>query len=125
MEFNIVDFLAGLTAYQFDDRVYTRVATERGALGISDFRTLTREQIDLMKADLLLVAYEAPTTMASVSNSHNGFSQTIGSQTITDKESLYNTIYSIYKKYNDEKVTELEEAKGGITIIDESKYECY
>ena len=125
MEFNIVDYLKGLTAFQFEDNVYTRVATERGALGITDYSTLSTKDKDLMKADLLLVAYTAPTTTASISQTHSGFSQSYGSQVISDREILYNTIFSIYNKYNDPKLAEMTQSGGYIKEIDETEYEYY
>lgn len=123
MDFNIVNYLAGLTAYQLDDRVYERIAMERNAYGITEFSSLSKEKIELMEADILLAVYTGPTTLASVSQSHSGFSQTVGAQTVSDREVLYNRICAIYKKYNDSKLADVESSAGYIEIIDESAYE--
>jgi len=125
MEFNIIDYVKGLTAYQFDDNVYTRIIFDRSVSAVTDYNSLSVKDIDLLTADLLYVAYTAPTTLASVSQSHNGFSQTYGTQTVSERIKLYNIIYSVYNKYGDAKLEGLEESNGVIQFIDESKYENY
>lgn len=123
MDFNIVDYLAGLTAYQFDDRVYKTIAMDRGVLEVPSFSAMSQQTKDLLKADILYTAYTAPTTTASISQSHSGFSQSQGAQTMTNREVVYNTIYTIYNKYNDPKLEDLESLEGGMRFIDESEYE--
>ena len=125
MEFNIIDYVKGLTAYQFDDNVYKRIIMDRAVSSVTDFNYLSKKDIDLLTADLMYVAYSAPTTMASVSQSHNGFSQTYGTQTVSERNTLYNMVYSIYKKYEDPKINELEKVNGTIEFINESYYEDY
>lgn len=123
MEFNIIEYLEGLTAFQFNDKVYKRIAAERGVLQVSDYRYLDKKVIDLMTADIYMVALTAPTITGSVSQSHNGFSSSIGGQTITNRQVLYNMIYSIYSKYDDPKLEDLEESQPTMIQIDESEYE--
>ena len=106
---NIIEYLSGLTAYVFDKAVLKRIALDRGVLDVDDCTILEQETIDLLKADLYYAAYMSPNVWASSTHSHGSFSQTIGSQTIytEEKERLYNMFMSIYKKYNDDKLSEV------------------
>ena len=67
---------------------------------------------DLLRADLLYTAYISPNVLASSTNSHGSYTKTIGSQTIynEDKERIYNVFMGIYRKYNDEKLEEIDDS---------------
>lgn len=109
-KFDIIEFISSLTGFVFDKAVLKRIALERQVYGATDFNQLSKQDIDLMRADLLLTAYLSPNVIASSTQTHGSYSQTIGSQTINsaDKEKLYNIFYGIYKRYNDEKLSEVE-----------------
>lgn len=115
-KFDILDYLSGLTAYVFDKSVLKRVAMERNAFEATSLEELDQKTRDLLRADLLYVAYLSPNVWASHTNQHGSFSRTVGSQTIylEDKERLYNTFIAIYKKYDDEKLYEIEGSQGNL-----------
>lgn len=109
-DFDIIEYLSGLTQFTFDKAVLKRIALERGVAEIDDFEDLTQEQKDLLRADLLYTAYLSPNVWASSTQSHGSYTKSIGSQTMytADKERLYNLIVGIYRKYNDDKLIEIE-----------------
>lgn len=114
IKFDILDFLSGLTGYVFDKSVLTRIAWEREVTDITSFDELDAKTIDLLRADLLYTAYLSPNTIAAHTNSHGSFSQTFGSQTITnaEKDRMYQTFMAIYGKYNDDKLEEITNIEG-------------
>lgn len=109
-EFNIIDYLSGLTAYVFDKAVLNCIALDRGVAEIEDYEELDVETRELLRADLLYAAYLSPNVWASQTNSHGSYSRTTGSQTLleADKQRIYNTFMAIYRKYNDEKLADIE-----------------
>lgn len=108
---DIIDYLSGLTGFVFDKAVLQRIALDRQAL-YSDPENLDVKTKDLLRADLLYTAYISPNVWASHTHSHGSFSQTTGSQTIynEDKERIYNVFMGIYRKYNDEKLEEIDDS---------------
>lgn len=114
--FDILDYLSGLTGFVFDKSVLTRIALERGVSEIDTFAEMTEKQRDLCRADLLYTAYVSPNVTASHSISHGSFKKAVGAQTLQDSEKLYNIFYSIYKKYDDPMLDELD-GLTGINII--------
>lgn len=119
-KFDIIEYLSGLTGFVFDKAVLKRIALDRGVYGVQCFSELTQQDKDLMLADLLLVAYLSPNVWASSTHAHGSFSETIGSQTVytEDKERIYNQFINIYKKYDDEKLTEVEDLGGNLQWLD-------
>lgn len=119
-KFDIIEYLSGLTGFVFDKAVLKRIALDRGVYGVKCFSELSQQDKDLMRADLLLVAYLSPNVWASSTHAHGSFSETIGSQTVytEDKERIYNQFINIYKKYDDEKLTEVEDLGGNLQWLD-------
>lgn len=119
-EFNIIEYLSGLTGYVFDKAVLTRVAYERGVQDVTNFEELDTKTKDLLKADLLYTAYLSPNVMASSTQSHGSYTKTIGSQTIyaAEKERLYNMFYNIYSKYEDDKIEEIKSNEATLQWLD-------
>ena len=115
-KFDILDYLSGLTAYVFDKSVLKRVAMERDVMGATSIDDLDTKTRDLLRADLLYVAYLSPNVWASHTNQHGSYSRTVGSQTIYvgDKDRLYSTFIAIYKRYGDEKLEEIEGTQGNL-----------
>jgi hypothetical protein len=116
IKFDILDFLSGLTGYVFDKSVLTRIAWEREVANVASFNDLDSKTVDLLRADLLYTAYLSPNTIAAHTNSHGSFSQTFGSQAITDAEKgrLYQTFMAIYEKYDDAKFDEVVAIEGNL-----------
>lgn len=119
-DFDIIEYLSGLTQFTFDRAVLKRIALERGVAEIDDFEDLTQEQKDLLRADLLYTAYLSPNVWASSTQSHGSYTKSIGSQTMytADKERLYNLIVGIYRKYDDDKLEEIEGNEATLQWID-------
>lgn len=110
-EFNIIEYLSGLTGYVFDKAVLKRIAIERQVDLVTSYDELDVKTKELLKADLLLTAYLSPNVWASSTQSHGSYTKTIGSQTLynEEKERLYNMFVSTYKKYDDDKLVEIQE----------------
>ena len=108
---DIIDYLSGLTGFVFDKAVLQRIALDRQTLNVNP-EELDAKTKDLLRADLLYTAYISPNVWASHTHSHGSFSQTTGSQTIynEDKERIYNIFMGIYRKYNDEKLEEIDDS---------------
>lgn len=114
MEFDIIEYLSGLTGFVFDKAVLKRIAMERGVCGVTSFGELEQKQKDLLLADLLFTIYVSPNSSASVTQQHGAFTQTVGSQTINDKKGIYNTMISLYEKWNDPKLEAAESMNGSL-----------
>jgi hypothetical protein len=108
---DIIDYLSGLTGFVFDKAVLQRIALDRQVLNVNP-EELDVKTKDLLRADLLYTAYISPNVWASHTHAHGSFSQTTGSQTIynEDKERIYNVFMGIYRKYNDEKLEEIDDS---------------
>lgn len=119
-KFDILEYLSGLTGFVFDKAVLKRIALDRGVYSVQSYGELTQQDKDLLKADLLLVAYLSPNVWASSTHAHGSYSQTIGSQTIyiEEKERIYNQFINIYKKYDDEKLEEIEGSDSNLQWLD-------
>lgn len=119
-KFDILEYLSGLTGFVFDKAVLKRIALDRGVYSVQSYGELTIQDKDLLKADLLLVAYLSPNVWASSTHAHGSYSQTIGSQTIyiEEKERIYNQFINIYKKYDDEKLEEIEGSDSNLQWLD-------
>lgn len=115
-KFNIIDYLSGLTAYVFDKAVLNCIALNRGVSDIEDFEEIDVQTRDLLRADLLYTAYLSPNVWASQTNAHGSYSNTTGSQTVltADKERVYNAFMAIYRKYNDDKLAEIEKSESNL-----------
>lgn len=114
MQFDIIEYMKSLTGYSISDSVLKRIAIEREVSEVTDYKQLGQKEKDLILADILFVAYTSPYQTSSHTKQHGAFSQTIGSQIITDKKSLLNMIIAYYKKWNDEKLEAIENLNGGL-----------
>lgn len=102
-DFDIIEYLSGVTQFVFDKATLKRIAYDRDVYEVSDYEELDTRTKDLLRADLLYAAYNSPTMWASSTNSHGSYTNSIGGQTLNseDRERLYNSFYKIYKKYDD------------------------
>ena len=112
--FDIIRYMSSLTGYVFDDAVLERIALERNVAEVGSFSEITEKDKDLLTADLLFVLYTSPSQRASFSKKHGQFSQSVGSQTITDKDGIYDLMMRLYTKWEDPKAEELESFGGGL-----------
>lgn len=120
MDFDIIDYMSGLTGYTFDRAVLNRIALERGVSDVESFEEITNEKRDLLLADELLVAYQSPDTWASSQLAHGSYKSNVGAQSINPKtrQSLYNQIRGIYEKYGDDKLELLDKSNGCLEFVD-------
>lgn len=118
--FDIIEYISGLTPYVFDKSLLQRIALDRGVIGIKDFGEIDTRTKDLIRADLMYETYLSPSIMASKSVSHGNFSQSVGGQATyeRDKSKLYNIILNIYSKYDDPKLEELLIDDGTVQFLD-------
>lgn len=118
--FNIIEYLSGLTGFTFDKAVLQRIAFDRGVESVNSYALLDEQAKDLLRADLLYTAYLSPNVWASASHSHGSFSKTIGSQTLytEDRERIYNVFMGIYRKYDDVKLSEIDGDNATLQWID-------
>lgn len=110
-EFDIIKYISGLLAgFVFDKATLERIALDRGVIGVTSYEELDAKTKELLKADLAYSAYYSPTVWASSTQSHGSYSKSRGSQTVADndKERLYNIFSSVYKKYDDPVLEQVE-----------------
>lgn len=111
-EFDIIEYMSGLTGFVLDKAVLKRIALERGVSEVSAYDELDQRTQDLLLADILFVVYLSPNVMASSNMQHGSYSKSVGSQTLYTKEQIYNMMYNIYRKYKDEKLEEVTSLDG-------------
>lgn len=110
-EFDIIKYISGLLAgFVFDKATLERIALDRGVMRVTSYEELDAKTKELLKADLAYSAYYSPTVWASSTQSHGSYSKSRGSQTVADndKERLYNIFSSVYKKYDDPVLEQVE-----------------
>lgn len=111
-QFDIYEYLSGLTGFYFDKAVLKRVAMRRGVVNASSISDIDDKMEDLLTADLLMSAYLSPTSTPSMTKQHGSFTMTVGSQTINSKKDLYDMFVHLYKKWGDANLDKAE-ALGG------------
>lgn len=101
IEFDILQYMSGLTGFTFDKAVLTRIALDRGVADVTEYDELSQQDKDLITADLLLTAYLSPTIWASFTQSHGSYKKGVGSQSMYNKEEILDWLRGIYEKYED------------------------
>ena len=117
--FDIYKYIEGLTGFVFDKTVIERIALDRGVSTVTSYETLTQRDKDLLLADLLYTAYCSPNMMASHTNQHGSYSNTVGAQTV-NRDELYQIFMGIYRKYGEEEI--LEGIQGKVMWVDEGMF---
>ena len=116
----VLDWLKSINGFNLGETSLTVIANTRGISTpeVAEYSVLTAMQRELMSADLILnyVLFQ-PTTTGSISQSHNGFQQTIGSYSDASVNKRINFAKSIYRKYNDVNLAMLNDFGGGIRIL--------
>lgn len=107
IEFDLLQYMSGLTGFTFDKAVLERIALERGVAEVTEYDELTKRDRDLITADLLLTAYLSPNIWASFDQSHGSFKKGVGSQTVYNKEEILNYLRGIYEEYDDPMLDEV------------------
>lgn len=121
IEFDIIKYISGLLGgFVFDRATLEGIALERGVSEVEDFDELDTQTKELLRADLAYAAYCSPNVWASSSQTHGSYTKSIGSQTLYegDRQRLYNIFSNVYKKYDDEKLQEIENQDSNLQWID-------
>ena len=117
-QFDIYDYLSGLTGFYFDKAVLKRIALRRGVLNATNIGDIDQRMEDLLTADLLMTAYMSPTSTTTMKKQLCSYSQTIGSQTINTKRDIYNIFVHLYRKWGDEKLEDAELLDGDMQWLE-------
>lgn len=107
IEFDILQYMSGLTGFTFDKAVLVRIALDRGVSEVTEYDELTKRDKDLITADLLLTAYLSPNVWASYNQAHGSYKKGVGSQTVYNKEEILDWLRGIYEEYEDPMLDEL------------------
>lgn len=110
----VLEWLEASTMYSsFTEKNFVKIALDRGidpSVDVYDETVVTKRERDLLTADLIYTAVLLrPSNTASLSQSHNGFQKTIGSEQDFYQDDKIQYAIRIYKKYGDEKAGDLEE----------------
>ena len=85
-DFNIIDYLSGLTLYTFDKAHLNAVALKCGVSGVTAFWELTEKQRDSCEIELLKMVVYGPYSTSSVKDKHGNFEREIGGYTLTETQ---------------------------------------
>ena len=116
----VLEWLSSKTRYTFDDDTFKSIALDRGCEPDDDAYgdNVTQKQKDLMIADTIFEAVMlSPSSTPSLSQSHNGYQKTIGSETDVFQSRKIDYALAIYKKYDDEKYEILNGTIDRIKIV--------
>jgi hypothetical protein len=116
----VLEWLSSKTRYTFDDDTFKSIALDRGCDPDDDAYggNVTQKQKDLMIADTIFEAVMlSPSSTPSLSQSHNGYQNTIGSETDVFQSRKIDYALAIYKKYDDEKYEILNGTIDRIKIV--------
>ena len=110
----VLEWLEASTMYSsFTEKNFIKIALDRGIspdAEVYDEDVVTKRERDLLTADLIYTAVLLrPSNTASLSQSHNGFQKTVGSEQDFYQDDKIQYAIRIYKKYGDEKAGDLEE----------------
>lgn len=110
----VLEWLDSSNMYSsFETKHYIKIARDRGVdpnADVCDETQVSKEQRELMDADIIWTAVlKRPSNTASLSQSHNGYQKTIGSEQDFYQDDKIKYALRIYKRYNDERGNDLEE----------------
>lgn len=113
--FDIITFTSTLTGFNLPKTTLEYIILRRGLTDVTDMSQLTQKDIDLLTADCLRVIYSSPTMSASSSWSHGDATESVGSQTITDKKQIYQWMIGLYRKWGESPFE--DDLEGGVSWI--------
>lgn len=110
----VLEWLEASTMYSsFTQKNFIKIALDRGIdpqADVYDEDIVTKRERDLMTADLIYTAVLLrPSNTASLSQSHNGFQKSVGSEQDFYQDDKIQYAIRIYKRYGDERGEDLEE----------------
>lgn len=118
----VLEWLKASTMYSsFEEIHLIKIALDRGVNPESDVydeTQVSKKQKDLMDADLIYTAVlKRPSNTASLSQSHNGYQKTIGSEQDFYQDEKIKYAIRIYEIYDDEKAGILDSIKRKIKFV--------
>lgn len=110
----VLEWLKASTTYsRFEEQNFVKIAQDRGCDPKSDVygASVTQRDRDLMEADITFMAVLlSPSNTSSLSQSHNGFQKTIGSEQDFYQDEKIKYAISIYRMYRDKRGDILDSA---------------
>ena len=117
----VLEWLKASTTYsRFDEQNFMKIALDRGCDPNEDVygNNVTKRDRDLMEADITFMAVLlSPSNTSSLSQSHNGYQKTIGSEQDFYQNEKIKYAIRIYNMYGDEKADILEGIKKKIRFV--------
>ena len=117
----VLEWLDAGTRYSFEEKTFEKIALDRGCNpsdDVYDNSKVTQRQRDLMTADIIFTAVLlSPSNTASLSQSHNGYQKTIGSEQDYYQNDKIKFAIGIYKRYDDPNAEALEGSLRKIRFI--------
>lgn len=117
-QFDIYEYLSGLTGFSVSKAVLKRIAMKRGVINATNIGDIDQRTEELCTADILFVMYMSPTSTPTTTYKHGNFSRTIGSQTINTKKDIWNLCFFYYKKWDDDMLDEIQSVGGELQWLD-------
>jgi len=124
----VLEWLDASNMYSsFEKKHYIKIALDRGVdpeADVYDESQVTQRQRDLMDADVIYYAVlKRPSNTSSLSQSHNGYQKSIGSEQDFYQDDKIQYAIRIYQRYDDDKGEDLQELSNArkiktIPIID-------
>lgn len=110
----VLEWLDASNMYSsFEKKHYVKIALDRQVnpdADVYDNSQVTQKQRDLMDADIIWTAVlKRPSNTASLSQSHNGYQKTVGSEQDFYQDDKIQYAIGIYKRYDDPKGDDLEQ----------------
>lgn len=110
----VLEWLDASNMYSsFEKKHYVKIAKDRGVdpdADVYDDTQVSQKQRDLMDADIIWTAVlKRPSNTASLSQSHNGYQKTVGSEQDFYQDDKIQYAIGIYKRYEDPKGEDLEQ----------------
>ena len=116
----VLEWLKASTRYSFEEQTFVKIALDRECDPTDDVYhgSVTKRQRELMTADIIFTAVLlSPSNTSSFSQSHNGYSKSIGQEQDFYQDEKIKYAIRIYNIYGDERAEILESVKRKIKFI--------
>lgn len=117
----VLEWLEDSTRYSFDEQTFIKIALDRECApeaDVYDNNVVTKRQRELMTADIIFTAVLlSPSNTASLTQSHNGYQKTVGSEQDCYRDEKIKFAIGIYKMYDDERADILEGLRKKIRFV--------
>lgn len=106
----VLEWLKASTRYSFEEQNFIKIAYDRECDPDELISGVSKRQRELMTADIIFTAVLlSPSNTASFSQSHNGYSKSIGQEQDFYQDDKIKYAIRIYTKYEDDRGDMLEE----------------